>query len=182
MTSRQKARLLFAALRFQPDPLQTNSLRIGGAFVLIAGADLKTIDVNLKLAEGTTVKIGPIDLSVVQVGPAFGDPFRQLFGLSGSKPLDTIQKVEFLDDKSETIESSDRGSGSFGFGENMTSSKSWQIATDVKTFNARVSYFSRTAPVNLPSKLSFGLGLSVRPLTVRRPCLTAQLSCEVIND
>jgi hypothetical protein len=137
----------------------TNSLRIDGTFVLIAGADLKTVDVNLKLAEGIKVKIGPVELSVGQIAPAFGDPFKQSFGLSGSKPLDTIQKVEFLDDKGEIIESSESGSGSFGFGENMTYSKSWQIATDAKTLNARVSYFSRTEPVNLPCKLTFGLEL-----------------------
>jgi hypothetical protein len=137
----------------------THSLRIDGTFVLIAGADLKTVDVNLKLAEGIKVKIGPVELSVGQIAPAFGDPFKQSFGLSGSKPLDTIQKVEFVDDKGEIIESSAGGSGSFGFGMNMTYSKSWQIATDAKTSKARVSYFSRTEPVNLPCKLTFGLEL-----------------------
>lgn len=137
----------------------TSSFRIDGAFVLVAGADLKTVDVNLKLIEGTKVKFGPSELSVDQIGPAFGDPFKQSFGLSGSKPLDTIQKVEFLNEKGETVESSESGSGSFGFGEQMTYSRSWQIATDAKTLKARVSYFSKTEPVHLPCKLTFGLGL-----------------------
>jgi hypothetical protein len=56
------------------------------------------------------------------------------------------------------IESSESGSGSFGFGEIVTYSKSWQIATDAKTLKARVSYFSKTEPVNLPCKLTFSLG------------------------
>lgn len=49
-------------------------------------------------------------------------------------------------------------SGSFGFGENATYSKSWRIATNAKTLKARVSYFSKTEGVNLPCKLTFGLG------------------------
>lgn len=117
------------------------------------------MDVDLKLVEGTKIKFGPAQLSVNQIGPAFGDPFKQSFELSGPQPLDTIQTVEFLDDKGEVIESSESGSGSFGFGENMTYSKSWQIATEAKTLKARVSYFSKTEPVNLPCKLTFGLGL-----------------------
>ncbi len=137
----------------------TSNFLIDGKFVLITGADLKTVDVDLKLVEGTKIKFGPAQLSVNQIGPAFGDPFKQSFELSGPQPLDTIQTVEFLDDKGEVIESSDSGSGSSGFGENMTYSKSWQIATEAKTLKARVSYFSKTEPVNLPCKLTFGLGL-----------------------
>ena len=60
--------------------------------------------------------------------------------------------------KGEVIESSESGSGSFGFGEIVTYSKSWQIATDAKTMKARVSYFSKSEPVNLPCKLTFSLG------------------------
>lgn len=88
---------------------------------------------DLKLAEGAKVKFRPAELSVDQIGPAFGDPFKRSFGLSSSEQLDTIQKVEILDDKGEIIESSESGSGSFEFSENMTYSKSWQIATDDKT-------------------------------------------------
>ena len=137
----------------------TSNFLIDGKFVLITGAELKTVDVDLKLVEGTKIKFGPAQLSVNQIGPAFGDPFKQSFELSGPQPLDTIQTVEFLDDKGEVIESSDSGSGSSGFGENMTYSKSWQIATEAKTLKARVSHFSKTEPVNLPCKPTFGPGL-----------------------
>ena len=133
----------------------TSNFLIDGKFVLITGAELKTVDVDLKLVEGTKIKFGPAQLSVNQIGPAFGDPFKQSFELSGPQPLDTIQNLEFLDDKAEAIES---GSGSFGFGENATYSKSWRIATNAKTLKARVSYFSKTEGVNLPCKLTFGLG------------------------
>ena len=117
------------------------------------------MDVDLKLVAGTKIKFGPAQLSVHQIGPTSGDPFMQSFELSGPQPLDTIQIVEFLNDKGEVIESSESGSGSFGFRENMPCSKSWQIATESKKLTARASYFSTTEPVNLPCKLTFGLAL-----------------------
>jgi hypothetical protein len=54
------------------------------------------VDVDLKLVAGTKIKFGPAQLSVNQIGPVFGDPFKQSFELSGPQPLDTIQMVESL--------------------------------------------------------------------------------------
>ena len=49
----------------------TSNFLIDGTFILITGADLKTVDVDLKLVEGTKIKFGPAQLSVNQIGPAF---------------------------------------------------------------------------------------------------------------
>lgn len=138
---------------------KTASLKLEGDFVFNVGADLKTADVELKLAKDSTAKFGPIDVTVSQVGDGYGDPFKQSFELSSKKSFETIGKVEFLDAKGNVIESTGAGSGSFGFGDEVTYSQSWQIASDAKAVKARISYFNKSESVKLPCKLEFGLGL-----------------------
>ena len=79
--------------------------------------------------------------------------------LSCKNSFDSIAKVEFLDSKGSAIENSEGGSGSFGFGDDVTYSKSWQIASDAKTVKVRISYYAKTESVKLPCSLKFGLRL-----------------------
>lgn len=138
---------------------KTSSLKLEGTFVFNVGADLKTADVELKLVQDSKVKFGPVDATVSQVGEGYGDPFKQSFELSSKKSFETIGKVEFLDAKGNVIESTESGSGSFGFDDDVTYSQSWQIASDAKAVKARISYFNKSESVKLPCKLEFGLGL-----------------------
>lgn len=140
-------------------PKKTTSLTIDGTFVLTVGKDLKTVDADVKLMEGATVKLGPVEATVDSVGEAFGDPYKQTFQLSSKKPFDSIKSVEFIDAKGEVIESADGGSGSFGFNGDYTYNKSWQLATDAKSVKMRISYFAKTDTLKVPAKLEFGLGL-----------------------
>ncbi|MBL8808605.1 MAG: hypothetical protein JNM43_00390 [Planctomycetaceae bacterium] len=138
---------------------KTASLKLEGDFVFNVGADLKTADVELKLVKDSTVKFGPLDVTVSQVGDGYGDPYKQSFELSSKKSFEAIAKVEFLDAKGNVIESTGAGSGSFGFADEVTYSQSWQIASDAKAVKARISYFNKSESVKLPCKLEFGLGL-----------------------
>jgi hypothetical protein len=137
----------------------TKHIQMVGDLFLVVGRDLKTVDVEIVLEEGNELKFGPVDATVGQIGDAFGEPFKKSFEMSSKKPFDSIAAIEFVDAKGQTIESSSGGSGSFGFGGDMTYSRSWQIASDAKSIKARVSYYTKTETLEVPCKLQFGLGL-----------------------
>ncbi|MBC7967546.1 MAG: hypothetical protein H7Z17_16655 [Fuerstia sp.] len=138
---------------------KTTQLKLDGTLVFIVGRDLKTADADLKLTEGTKVKFGSLEATVGKIGEAFGDPFKQSIELSSKASFDSIAKVEFLDSKGTAIESSEAGSSSFGFGGEVTYSRSWQIASDAKAVKVRISYYAKTESVKVPCSLEFGLGL-----------------------
>ena len=137
----------------------TKQLHMEGDLFLVVGRDLKTVDVEIALEEGKELKFGPLDATVGQIGDAFGEPFKKSFELSSKKPFDSIASVEFVDAKGKTVEGSSGGSGSFGFGDDVTYSRSWQIASDAKSIKANVSYYTKTETLKVPCKLEFGLGL-----------------------
>ena len=136
----------------------TKQIQLEGDLVLVVGRDLKTVDVEIALEEGKELKFGPLDVTVGQIGDAFGEPFKKSVELSSKKSFDAIAKVEFVDAKGKTVESSSGGSGNFGFGGDVTYSRSWQIASDAKSIKAKVSYYTKTEALKVPRKLEFGLG------------------------
>ena len=137
----------------------TKQIHMVGDLFLVVGRDLKTVDVEIVLEEGKELKFGPLDVTIGQIGDAFGEPFKKSFELSSKKPFDSIASIEFVDAKGKTVENSSGGSGSFGFGGDITYSRSWQIASDAKSIKARVSYYTKTETLEVPCKLEFGLGL-----------------------
>ena len=147
---------------------KTTKLSLNGIFALIVGKDKKTEVVELKIAEGSKVKLGPVSAEISQVGDAYGDPFKQMVELSAKESFDSIAQIEFLDSKGNVIESSSAGSGRMGFNDDITYSSSWQIASEAKTLKMRVSYFSKTESIKLPAKLESGSGLLCELKTVSR--------------
>jgi hypothetical protein len=71
----------------------------------------------------------------------------------------TSTTIEFVDAKGKAVESSSGGCGCFGFGGDITYSRSWQIASDAKSIKAKISYYTKTETLKVPCKLEFGLGL-----------------------
>jgi hypothetical protein len=137
----------------------TKSIQMEGDLVLVVGRELKTGDVEIVLDEGKELKFGPLNVTVGQIGDAYGEPFKKSFELSSKKPFDSIATIEFFDAKGKAVESSSGGSGSFGFGGDITYSRSWQIASDAKSIKAKISYYTKTETLKVPCKLEFGLGL-----------------------
>ena len=137
----------------------TKQIQLEGDLFLVVGRDLKTVDAEIVLEEGKELKFGPLDATVGEIGDAFGEPFKKTFQMSSKMPFDSIASIEFVDAEGKTVESSNGGSGSFGFGGDITYSRSWQIASDAKSIKARVSYYSKTETLKVPCKLEFGLGL-----------------------
>ena len=155
-----RQRIRFAVVSMKSEELpgkKTTQLKLDGTLVFIVGRDLKTADADLKLTEGSKVKFGPLDGTVGQIGEAFGEPFKQSIELSSKSSFDSIAKVEFLASKGTAIESSEAGSSSFGFGGEVTYSRSWQVASDAKAVKVRISYYAKTESVKVPCSLEFGL-------------------------
>lgn len=140
-------------------PKKTTSLAVQGTVALIAGKETKTEESTIKLVQGGKAKLGPIEVSIESIGEGFGDPFKQSFDVNSSKSFDNIKSIEFLDDAGNVIESSEGGSGMFGFNGEYTYSKSWQLASDAKSVKAKVTYFTKTETIKIPVKLDIGLGL-----------------------
>ena len=134
-------------------------LSIKGEFVVTVGRDSKTDDVDLKVEKGSKLKLGPINGEVGEIGEGFGDEFKQSIEISSKQSFDAVAKVEFLDAKGKAIRSEEAGGSSFGFNEEMTYSRSWQLASDAKLLKVRITYFQKTESIKLPANLDFGIGL-----------------------
>jgi len=134
-------------------------LTVRGDFAVTVGRDSKTEEVDLRIAEGEKLKFGPINAEVGEIGEGYGDEFKQVVEFSSKQPFDAVAKVEFLDAKGKVILSENGGSSSYGFNDEMTYSRSWQLASEAKMLKVRVTYFQKTESIKLPANLEFGLGL-----------------------
>lgn len=139
-------------------PQGTTTLKVTGELVFIIGQAPKTEKGVLTVEQGAKIKIAGIDAEITQVSEAFSDPFKKMFELSAKSAFNKVSKVTFMDAGKE-IESSSGGSGSFGFGDDVTYSQSYQIASESKKLDLEVTYFSKAVEVKIPVSLEFGLGL-----------------------
>jgi hypothetical protein len=139
-------------------PQGTTTLKVTGELVFIIGQAPKTEKGVLTLEQGAKIKIAGIDAEISQVSEAFSDPYKKMFELSAKSAFNKVSKVTFIDAGKE-VESSSGGSGSFGFGSDVTYSQSYQIASESKKLDLEVTYFSKAVEVKIPVSLEFGLGL-----------------------
>lgn len=139
-------------------PQGTTKLKVTGELVFIIGQAPKTEKGVLTLEQGTKVKIAGIDTEVTQVSDAFSEPYKKMVELSAKSAFSKISKVTFSD-AGKVVESSNGGSGSFGFEGDMTYSLSYQVASESEKLDFEVTYFSKTEVVKIPVSVEFGLGL-----------------------
>jgi len=141
-------------------PAGTTKLHVRGTVVLVAASDPATEDSAFDVTKGAELKLGnvPVKLSEVEEDP-WGEEGLML-AFETSKSLDAISEVVFLDAAGKVIESSSGGSSSFGFGDQMNYSKSYNLKSKPKKITVRVKYFKSTGevkiPVDLPVTLSLG--------------------------
>lgn len=139
-------------------PQGTTSLKVTGELVFVIGEAPKTEKGVLTIEQGTKIKIAGIDTEIKQVSEAFSEPYKKMFELSAKSAFNKISKITFTDAGKE-IESSSGGSGSFGFGDDVTYSQSYQVASESQELNFEVTYFSKSVEVKIPVSVEFGLGL-----------------------
>lgn len=139
-------------------PKGTTALKVTGELVFVIGQVPKTEKGVLTVEQGTKIKIAGIDTEITQVSEAFNEPYKKMFEFSAKSAFNKISKITFTDAGKE-IESSTGGSGSFGFGGDVTYSQSYQVASESNKLNFEVTYFSKSVEVKIPVSLEFDLGL-----------------------
>ena len=112
----------------------------------------------MTVEQGAKIKTAGIDAEIMQVSEAFNAPYKKMFELSAKSAFNKNSQATFMDAGKE-VESSSGGSGSFGFGGDVTYSQSHQIASESKTLVFEVIYFLKAVEVKIPVSLEFGLGL-----------------------
>jgi len=139
-----------------------HSLKVSGKLVLKAGSDEKKEKVKFKVAVDEKVKLGPVTTKISSVEEQnFGEPTTNI-AFETNQPLDVIASVKFFDEQGKALEASPSGSSSFGFGDEMTYTRNFQIAGSHKSLNAEVAFFGSTRIVTIPVDLEVNLSLSVK--------------------
>ena len=138
----------------------TTKLHVRGTVVLVAAKDPTTEENSFDVKKGTQLKLGNVPVKLSEIQEDQNGETGMTLTFETDKSLDTIQDVVFLDEGGKTIESSSGGGGSFGFGDKMTYSSSFNLKAKVKKITVRVKYFKSTEEakvvVDLPVTLSLG--------------------------
>ena len=135
------------------------SLTVSGEATLNCGADAKSETVNVTLSVGDELKLGPVTAKVTQIADGFDADTKRL-ELESKDSFDQLESLVFLDTKGKEIETSASGGGSFGFGGDMTYSKSYQFkGNPADIAKAKISYFQKIDAVKVPVEIKFGMDL-----------------------
>ncbi|MDP1563250.1 MAG: hypothetical protein Q8M16_17860 [Pirellulaceae bacterium] len=138
------------------------SVKVTGKLILKAGADEKKEKVKFKVSVDEKVKLGPVTTKITTVEESnFGEPATNIT-FETNQSLDVISSLKFFDEQGKEIEASPAGSSSFGFGDQMTYSRAYQVAGSPKSLNAEVTYFGSTRTVTIPVDLEVNLSLGAK--------------------
>lgn len=144
----------------QLPPKGATSVKVTGKLVLMAGADEKTDKVSFKVAVGETVQLGPISTKISSVDEYdFGETVTNI-AFETNQSMDVISSLKFLDENGKELETNSGGSSSFGFGDQMTYMRAFQVAGKPTALTAQVKYFGSTQTLTVPVDLDVDLSLS----------------------
>jgi hypothetical protein len=139
-----------------------NSVKVTGKLVLKAGTDEKKEKTKFKVAVDEKVELGPVTTKISSVEEYnFGEPTTNIT-FETNQALDVVSMIQFFDEQGKELETSPAGSSSFGFGDEMTYTRGFQVAGSPKTLNAEVTYFASTRVVTLPVDLVVNLSLTAK--------------------
>jgi hypothetical protein len=137
----------------------TTSLRLEGEIACDCGSDPTSRTADVKIAVDEELTLGELQVKVTTVDDGF-EPDAKMISFESKSPFDALSSVEFLDTSGEVIESSSGGSSSFGFADEMTYSRSYQVkSSPEKIAKIKVAYFQKVETVKVPVDLKFGLDL-----------------------
>ena len=114
---------------------------------------------DVALKPGTQLTVGPMPLKIESADAQdFGDS-KMMVTLTAAKPLSAIKKFMFLSADGKEIPSHDAGSGNFGFGAQMTYSRSFALKEKVDAATIRIVGFEKLDTLKVPVDLAVGVGL-----------------------
>ncbi len=131
-----------------------------GTVAILCGKDEKTEEQkDVALEADSKITVGPVPLTIESVQDQdFGD-VKFMITINSSQPRDAIKQLEFVGDDGKVIEHESMGSGSFGFGEEMTYQTSFGLKAKVEKVTVRVTYYSNVETLKIPVKIETGVGL-----------------------
>ena len=116
-------------------------------------------EAKVQLKKGAEIDCGPVPLKIRSVEEVdFGDS-KFSVQLVSDRPMDEIKAVEFLDADGKPVGAQQMGTGSFGFAGNMTYTRSYGLSKRMDAATIRVISYAKTEILNVPLKLSVGMGL-----------------------
>ena len=116
-------------------------------------------EAKVQLKKGAEIDCGPVPLKIRSVEEVdFGDS-KFSVQLVSDRPMDEIKAVEFLDADGKPVGAQQMGTGSFGFAGNMTYTRSYGLSKRLDAATIRVISYAKTEILNVPLKLSIGMGL-----------------------
>lgn len=135
-------------------------LKVTGEATLDCGADPKTETLDIKIAADAELKLGPVTAKVLQIDDGFQENSKRI-ELESKNSFDTIASLTFVDAKGKEMPANPQGGGSFGFGGDMTYSRSYQIEGDpAQVAKVKITYFQKVEPVkvSVDAQVGFDLG------------------------
>lgn len=127
------------------------------AIVTASGTAEKKGTVALK--KGAKIEFGPVPMTIGNVEASSFGGSKLSVQLSSDQDMEAIKKIEFLDAKGKVIDAKSMGSGSFGFGGKKTYTKTFGLPKKIDSVTLRIVSHANMKTVELPLKLSMGVGL-----------------------
>jgi hypothetical protein len=143
----------------QLPPKGTRSLKVSGTLVLRAGSEVKTDKSNFKVAEGESVKLGPVAARISGVEEYDFEGPMTTISFESNQSLEAISGLKFFLRDGKELESTSGGSSSYGFGDEMTYGRAFQIPGRPTELTVEVTYFGSTKTLAIPVDIDVDLSL-----------------------
>jgi hypothetical protein len=156
-------RMELATLTLHTDRLPAsgaNRINLESTLVFVDAGDLTTSDVTAPLTIGSKFNLAGVDVKVASVSEVEDSEtvVRQI-ELQSSKPLDALQSLTMKDAEGNEFVCEKMGSGSMGMFGKTTYSYYYGLGKAVDAATLTATYFARMGTVEVPLKLSVGVGL-----------------------
>ena len=138
----------------------STKINFDATLTILCGKDEKTEEQrDFALEPGSEITIGPVPLKVESAEDQdFGD-VKFAVSFTSEKPRDAIKSLEFIGPDGEVLELQPMGSGSFGFGDQITYQASYGLKEKVDKVTVRMTYYSAVETLTVPVKIETGVGL-----------------------
>jgi hypothetical protein len=133
-----------------------NKIHLRANLAVQCGTGEKTVEqANVTLAAGQKITVGPVPFQIDNTQPQnFGDT-KFVVNLSTNKPTAVIKKLIFLGADGKEIPQQEMGSGTMGFGDQMTFSRTIGLAAAVDKATIRVVHYEKLETINVLIGLGF---------------------------
>lgn len=137
----------------------TDSISIKGAVTLVCGANPKTESFDVKIAAGEVLEIAGIKFKVDSIEDSFMNDDGEMVNLETNSSPAQIESIEAILANGKSVEFSPSGSSQFGFNDNITYGKSYDLSCKASEIaQLKVTWFQDVKRVELPIEIKAGLG------------------------